>query len=219
MNNFKSLLIFKGLLILVFFFFQSCKQEQILEPIQKKPVPTIQKNNGNENNYNIRLRPVIKNRIPLFIKHLNSKGLAIKDAPDLLKKLGPVEFRKQIADQFNLDFICLQVHLELADLMELGLSDIDAQILHFSRWNYQNPFTGEIINRKVLADSDPEDLMIDMAGWAAGSMSPIVQDHEIGIPEIQNWIDAAQQADASLIEYTDYDPSRFEFKLSCNCEE
>ncbi len=74
-------------------------------------------------------------------------------------------------------------------------------MLHFSQWNHQNPFTGEVMNRNTLAHANPEKLMMELDGWAAGSTNRLIQDYRIGFPEMETWINAAQQAGTSTIEY------------------
>ncbi len=204
------------ILLSAFLIFEACQKESLIPVFPKIEQLKSRDNSNDENNFNVRLREVKENRVADFVAYLKTNGINIQNAQNFLQKFDFSDARQQLSEQLGIDSFCILVHLELADLLQLGLSEIDAQILHFSRWNYANLFTGEVMNRNILANANAEKLLMDMSGWAAGNNNPIVEQYEIGIPEIENWINTAHQAGDCVIVYSNGDPTRFEFKLSCN---
>ncbi len=204
------------ILLTAFLIFEACQKETLIPTLPKKEQLKSRDNSNDENNFNVRLRKVKEDRVADFVAHLKVNGVDVQDTQDFLQKFGRIDARQQLSEQLGIDLFCILVHLELADLIQLGLSEIDAQMLHFSQWNYTNLFTGEIVNRNILANANPEKLLMDISGWAAGSINPIVDQYQVGIPEIENWINAAHQAGDCVIEYNNGDPGDFEPILACN---
>ena len=187
------------ILLTAFLIFEACQKETLIPTLPKKEQLKSRDNSNDENNFNVRLRKVKENRVADFVTYLKANGVDVQDTQDFLQKFGRIDARQQLSEQLEIDSFCILVHLELSDLLQLGLSEIDAQMLHFSQWNYTNLFTGEIVNRNILANANP-----------------IVDQYQIGIPEIENWINAAHQAGDCVIEYNNGDPGDFEPILACN---
>ncbi len=201
------------ILLTAFLIFEACQKETLI-PVPPKIKQLKSRDNSNEeNNFIIPLREVKENRVANFVANLKANEISVQNAKDYLQKFGSIEARQQLSKQLSIDPLSLLVHLELADLQQLGLSEIDAQMLHFSQWNHQNPFTREVMNRNTLAHANPEKLMMELDGWAAGSTNRLVQDYRIGFPEIETWIKAAQQAGTSAIEYQIEKPDQVEVKV------
>ena len=85
-----------------------------------------------------------------FLVTLNSKGAQIKNQNDFQVKVQDRNYRIQLAHQTKIDTNLILLHYELASLIKSGLSELDAQFLHFAHRNYQNPFTGATINPEIL---------------------------------------------------------------------
>ena len=132
-------------------------------------------------------KKVIPNRIHHFISFLQSKNIRVQNDYELLLLLSNPITRKRIANDFHLGSNFLLLHAELADLLQTGMTGLDAQILHFSQRNYQNPFTGATINRHLLADADAESILEDMGGWMAGNDDPIITNYQLSLEEIEMW--------------------------------
>jgi hypothetical protein len=75
--------------------------------------------------------------------------------------------------------------------MQIGISEIDAQILHFSQRNYQNPFSGLTINLCVLGEADAESILEDIGGWLAENENPFLKKYQLNLTDIENWIEQA----------------------------
>ena len=137
-------------------------------------------------------KKVIPNRIHHFISFLQSKNIRVQNDYELLLLLSNPITRKRIANDFHLDPIFLLLHAELADLLQIGMTGLDAQLLHFSQRNYQNPFTGATINRHLLVDAEAENILEDMGGWMAGNDDPIIANYQLSLEEIESWITKAK---------------------------
>ena len=136
-------------------------------------------------------KKVIPNRTHHFISFLQSKNIRVQNNYELLLLLSNPLTRKRIANDFQLDSTYLLLHAELADLLQIGMTGLDAQILHFSQRNYQNPFTGTTINRHLLVDAEAESILEDMGGWMAGNDDPIITNYQLSLEEIEIWITKA----------------------------
>ena len=202
------------ILLTAFSIFEACKKETVI-PVPPKIKQLKSRDNSNdEYNFNFPLREVKENRVANFVANLKANGINVQSSQNFLQKFGSIDARQQLSEQLAINPLSLLVHLELADLQQLGLSEIDAQMLHFSQWNHQNPFTREVMNRNTLAHANPEKLMMELDGWAAGSTNRLVQDYQIGFPEMETWIKAAQQAGTSAIEYQIEEPDQMEVKVA-----
>lgn len=137
-------------------------------------------------------KKVIPNRIHHFIKFLQSKNIRVQNDYELLLLLSNPLTRKRIANDFHLDSTFLLLHAELADLLQIGMSELDVQILHFSQRNYQNPFTGATINRHLLDNAEVESILEDIGGWMAGNDDPIIENYQLSPEEIEMWITKAK---------------------------
>ena len=137
-------------------------------------------------------KKVIPNRIHHFISFLQSKNIRVQNDYELLLLLSNPLTRKRIANDFQLDSTYLLLHAELADLLQIGMTGLDAQILHFSQRNYQNPFTGTTINRHLLVDAEAESILEDIGGWMAGNDDPIIANYQLSLKEIERWISKAR---------------------------
>ncbi len=133
-------------------------------------------------------RQLLPNRLPSFIKLLNQKGAFLKDLNDFRIKSRDWPFRKQLALQTGVNYSWIQIHSELANIMQCGMNDLDAQMLHFSHWNYQNSFTGAIMNLTTLSEANAESILIDLLGWQAGNYDPIVERYKVDFANIESWI-------------------------------
>ncbi len=134
---------------------------------------------------------VIPNRLSHFISFLNQNLIPIHNNFELLLLLSNPIARHRLSQQLQLDDEIFLFHAELADLMQIGMSELDAQILLFSQRNYQNPFTGTTMNLQILADANAERLLDDIGGWMAGNENPIFQQYSLSIEEIESWISQA----------------------------
>jgi len=137
-------------------------------------------------------KKVIPNRLPNFISYLNQKDISIHNEYELLLLLSNPNARQHIHSRLGIDSTLLLLHAELADLMQIGISEIDAQILHFSQRNYQNPFTGTTINVHILSEADAESILEDIGGWAAGNDNPIIANYQLSLEDIEKWIAKAK---------------------------
>ena len=72
------------------------------------------------------------------------------------------------------------------------MTELDAQMLHFSQRNYQNPFSGKTMNLSLLAKADAESILEDIGGWFAGNKNPLRQDYTLSVEEIESWICEAE---------------------------
>ena len=133
-------------------------------------------------------KKVIQNRLPKFIQYLNQNCFPIQNEFELLLLLSNPIARQRISHQLQVDSSLLLLHAELADLRQIGMSEIDAQILHFSQRNYQNPFTGVTINLHILADAGAESILEDIGGWMAGNENQLLQHYTLSIENIESWI-------------------------------
>ncbi len=136
-------------------------------------------------------KKVIPNRLSNFIFYLNQKGIPIHNEYELLLLLSNPNARHQISSRLGIDSNLLLLHAELSDLIQIGMNEIDAQILHFSQRNYQNPFTGFTINLPLLAEADAESILEDIGGWAAGNENPLVKNYQLSLEDIEKWIEQA----------------------------
>ena len=142
-------------------------------------------------------KKVIPNRLAQFIQYLNHYEIPIQNNFELLLLLSNTITRQHIHQQFQIDSNLLLLHAELADLNQIGMSEIDAQILLFSQGNYQNPFNGITINSQTLSNANSESILEDMSGWAAGNNNSIIENYILSLEEIEKWITKAK--DAKLI--------------------
>ena len=133
-------------------------------------------------------KKVISNRLPKFIQYLNQNGIPIQTEFELLLLLSNPITRQRISHQLQIDSNLLLLHAELADLKQIGMTEIDAQIIHFSQRNYQNPFSGKTINLPLLAKADAENILEDIGGWLAGNENPFLQNYTLGLEDIESWI-------------------------------
>lgn len=131
---------------------------------------------------------VIPNRLAQFRQYLQQYHLRVDDNYELLLLLSNPNTRQQLHHQFQMDTSTFLRHAELADLMQIGMTELDAQILHFSQRNYQNPFTGSAINLQIIAEADAESLLQDMGGWMAGKENALLQNYCLSIKDIEYWI-------------------------------
>jgi hypothetical protein len=137
-------------------------------------------------------KKVILNRLSNFIFYLNQKGISIHNEYELLLLLSNPNTRQQISSRLGIDSILLLLHAELADLKQIGMSELDAQVLHFSQRNYQSPFTGTTINLSILANADAERILEDIGGWTAGNDNPKIANYQLSLEEIELWITEAK---------------------------
>ncbi len=136
-------------------------------------------------------KKVITNRLPQFIQYLQENNIPIQNKTELLFLLSNPNSRKQIAIQLDMNANVLLLHAEIADLMQIEMTEIDAQILHFSQRNYQNPFTGETLNLQHLAEADAERILQDIGGWLAGKEEELLEKYKISLEEVESWISQA----------------------------
>ncbi len=136
-------------------------------------------------------KKVILNRLPKFIHFLHQHGIPIQTELELLLLLSNPITRHRMAHQLQINPNLLLLHAELADLRQIGMTELDAQILHFSQRNYQNPFSGKTMNLSLLAKADAESLLEDMSGWLAGNKNSLSQDYTLSVEDIESWISEA----------------------------
>ena len=148
-------------------------------------------------------KKVIPNRIPKLICYLRSKNIRVGNDYELLLLLSNPITRQRLANDFHLDSTFLLLHAELAGLMQIGMSNIDAQILHFSQRNYQNPFSGTTINLHILSEADAESILEDIGGWAAGNENPLVKNYQLSLEEVEIWIERAEKISCKYITFFD----------------
>lgn len=146
-------------------------------------------------------KKVIPNRLSNFIFYLNQKGVSIHNKYELLLLLSNPNARQQISSQLRIDSNLLLLHAELADLNQIGMSEIDAQVLYFSQRNYQNPFTGTTTNLQILTDANAERLLEDIGGWMAGNDNPLVKNYKLSLEDIENWIEQAGMVKINLVSF------------------
>lgn len=133
-------------------------------------------------------KKVIPNRLAQFIQYLNHYGIPVQNNFELLLLLSNPTARQNIHLQFQIDTNVLLLHAEIVDLMQIEMTELDAQILHFSQRNYQNPFTGSTMNLQILAEAEAESILEDMGGWMAGNENPFLQNYCLNIENIESWI-------------------------------
>ena len=131
---------------------------------------------------------VLPNRLVQFRQYLQQYHLRVEDNYELLLLLSNPNTRQQLHHHFQMDTSTLLRHAELADLMQIGMTELDAQILLFSQRNYQNPFTGSTIHLQILAEADAESLLQDMGGWMAAKENALLQNYCLSIEDIESWI-------------------------------
>ena len=139
-------------------------------------------------------KKVIPHRLSNFIFYLNQQGISIHNEYELFLLLSNPNARKQISSRIGIDPTFLLLHAELADLKQIVISEIDAQVLHFSQRNYQNIFTGATINLHILSEADTESILEDVAGWTAGNDNPNISNYQLSLEEIELWITKAKGA-------------------------
>jgi len=137
-------------------------------------------------------KKVIPHRLSNFIFYLNQKDISIHNEYELLLLLSNPNTRQQISSQLGIDSTLLLLHAELADLKRIGMSEFDAQVLHFSQRNYQNPFTATTINLRVLAKAHAENIIEDIGGWAAGNDNSKIVKDQLRLKKIELWITKAK---------------------------
>ena len=142
-------------------------------------------------------KEVILHRLPKFIQYLCQNGIPIQNKFELLLLLSNPRARQRISQQLQMDSNLLLLHAELADLMQIEMTEVDAQILHFSQRNYQNPFSGKTINLPLLVVAKAENILEDIGGWMAGNTwqkhggnngKPFLQNYSLSVEDIQSWI-------------------------------
>ena len=134
---------------------------------------------------------IISNRLNLFIQYLNQHQIPVSNNYELLLLLSNPNTRQQLHHQFQIDPSILLLHAELADLIQIEMTELDAQLLLFSQRNYQNAFTGETINLKVLAESNAESLLENMTAWMEENQSPNLNNYRLSVQEVESWISQA----------------------------
>ena len=132
-------------------------------------------------------KKVMPNRLPSFIQYLNLHGIPIQNNFELLLLLSNPTTRQNIHRQFQIDTNVLLLYAEIADLMQIEITELDAQILFFSQRNYQNQFTGSTMNLQILAEVEAESILEDMGGWMAGNENPLLQNYCLSIEDIESW--------------------------------
>jgi hypothetical protein len=136
---------------------------------------------------------VLPNRLEQFRHYLQALNIRADDNYELLLLLSNPNMSHQLTTQFQINSDILLMHAELADLMQIHISEMDAQLLHFSQRNYQNPFDGTTMNLQILANADAERLLEDMGGGLAGNENTILQNYCLSIEEVESWINQAKE--------------------------
>jgi len=131
---------------------------------------------------------VLPNRMEQFIQYLNQHQIPISNNFELLLLLSNPNTRHQLHLQLPIDSAILLMHAELADLTQIQISEIDAQVLYFSQRNYQNLFNGKTMNLQILSQANAERLLQDIGGWLAGNRDEKLKNYSISIEEIESWI-------------------------------
>ena len=167
---------------------------------KKIPIPPITATHYKLETNALFQKKVIPNRLPLFIQFLHQQGIPIQNEFELLLLLSNPNARQQITRQLSIDANLLLLHAELADLKQIGMTEIDAQILHFSQRNYQNPFTNYTINLKILAKAEPEKMLEDIGGWAAGNNNPLVKNYHLSLEKIEKWKTQSKKRNWSFLD-------------------
>lgn len=135
---------------------------------------------------------VVPNRMAQFIQYLKGSNIRVNSNYELLLLLSNHHVRQQLNHLYQMDSSILLMHAELADLMQIEMTELDAQILLFSQRNYQNPFTGKTMNLQILAEAKAERILQDMDGWMAGNKNPLLQNYCLSIEDIESWISQAK---------------------------
>ena len=135
---------------------------------------------------------ILPNRMTLFIQYLNQHQIRVSNNYELLLLLSNPNTRQQLHHQFQIDRTILLLHAELADLMQIKMTELDAQILLFCQRNYQNPFTRAIINLHTLGEANAESILEDIGGWRMGNTNPILDNYQLSIEDIESWISQAR---------------------------
>ncbi|MFK8005648.1 MAG: hypothetical protein AB8H03_04725 [Saprospiraceae bacterium] len=137
-------------------------------------------------------KKVISNRLPKFIHFLKQHCIPIHNDYELLLLFSNPYTRQRVSHQIGIDTNLLLLHAELADLMQIGMTELDAQVILFSQRNYQNPFSGEMMNLRILEEANAERILEDIGGWMAGNENPVFQNYCLSIEDIEFWIDQAK---------------------------
>ena len=144
-------------------------------------------------------KKVIPNRLNQFIQYLNQHGIPVQNNFELLLLLSNPITRQNIHQQFLIDIDVLLLHAEIADLMQIEMTELGAQILFFSQRNYQNQFTCSTMNLQILAEAEAESILEDIGGWMAGNenlateeLVPFLQNYTLSIEDIESWIAQAK---------------------------
>ena len=135
---------------------------------------------------------ILPNRITQFIQYLSQHQIRVSNNYELLLLLSNPNTRQQLHHQFQMDMVILLLHAELADLMQIEMTELDAQILLFSQRNYQNPFTRTTINLQILGEANAESILEDIGGWCIGNTNPILDNYQLSIEDIESWISQAR---------------------------
>ena len=144
-------------------------------------------------------KKVISNRLPKFIQYLHQNCIPIQSEFELLLLLSNPITRQRISHQLHIDANLLLLYAELADLRQVEMTELDAQILHFSQRNYQNPFSGKTMNLHLLAKADAESILEDMGGWLAGNKTPLSQAYTLSVEDIESWVSQANAHSFKII--------------------
>ena len=131
---------------------------------------------------------IIPNRMTLFTQYLCQHQIRVSNNYELLLLLSNPNTRLQLHHQFQMDTSILLLHAELADLMQIGMTELDAQFLLFSQRNYQNPFTNETINLKILVESNAESILEDIGAWREGNHYPELNNYHLSVKDVEFWI-------------------------------
>ena len=195
LNSTQKLMLFVSIFLLgiCFFFFSKGKATEAIH----STTPSISK----IDTILLFQKKVIPNRLSNFIFYLNQKGVPIHNEYELLLLLSNPNARHQISSRLGIDSNLLLLHAELSDLIQIGMNEIDAQILHFSQRNYQNPFTGFTINLPLLAEADAESILEDIGGWAAGNQNPLVENYQLSLEEVGDWIEKTKNRKCKYITF------------------
>ena len=131
---------------------------------------------------------VAKNFIKDYLIYLQDKGIAVSDPNALLDIARTSVQRVQLSESCGLDSLVLTQMVELVDLMGIGLTEIEAQILMCAHGNEMNIFTGSVMNLRRLKASNPENLLINVQGFLSGQHDYKIPSDILSYEDNLEWI-------------------------------
>ncbi len=109
---------------------------------------------------------IVENRLKLFCDEMKSKGVGINES-EILLKCSRVKDRNLVSNLTGITEERILYHAQLADLVRVGISEVDAQLLLLSHTNLIDEFTGENLSVGLISKSDVYKMKMEVDEYAS----------------------------------------------------